>query len=87
MTALTVLSENKTRSDGASKRVCGRLNNILSPWLCEADPFAKVEERFRREILDPAIKLHQDFRSSSHRYETRHLEVSDRISSKQMLDE
>ena len=46
-----------------------------------------MEERFRREILDPAIKLHQDLRSSSHLYETRHLEISDRISPKQMLDE
>lgn len=87
MIALTVLRENKTRLERALKRICGRLNNILSPWLCEADPFAKVEERFRREILDPAIKLHQDLRSSSHRYETRHLEVSDRISPKQLLDE
>lgn len=87
MTALTVLRENETRLEGASKRICGRLNNILSPWLCEAAPFAKVEERFRREILDPAINLHQDLRSSSHRYETRYLEVSDRISPKHMLDE
>ena len=82
-----MLHENETRLERASKEICDQLNNILSPWLCEAGPFTKVEENFRREILDPAIKLHQDLRSSSHRYDTIHIKAFDNITAKQMLDE
>lgn len=87
LTALTALRENETRLDRASKRICSDLSGILSPWLLEAGPFARVEGRFRREILDPAIKLHQDLRSSSHRYDTRPISISKEISPKEMLDE
>lgn len=87
LTALTALHENETRLERASRRICSDLSGIISPWLLEAGPFAKVEGRFRREILDPAIKLHQDLRSSSHRYDTRLIPISNEISPKQMLDE
>ena len=87
LTALTALHENETRLEEVSRDICNRLNNILSPWLFEAGPFTKVEERFRQEILDPAIKLHQDLKSSSHQYETRRTNVFDRVSSRQMLEE
>lgn len=84
---MTALRENETRLEEFSKDICNRLNNILSPWLFEAGPFTKVEERFRQEILDPAIKLHQDLKSSSHQYETKRMSVFDGLSSRQMLEE
>ena len=87
LTALTALPENENRIERASRRICDDLSGILSPWLLEAGPFAKVEERFRREILDPAIKFHQDLRSSSHRYDMRPISVIGPPSPKQMLDE
>ena len=87
LTALTALPENEARLEAASRRICNRLSNILSPWLFEAGPFANVEERFRRDILDPAIKLHQNLRSSSHSYEERTIKGFARLSPKQMLDE
>lgn len=85
--ALTAPPENGTRLDGASRKICKDLSGFLSPCLLEAGPFAKVEGTFRREILDPAIKLHQDLRSSSHQYDTRHITFFDRLSPKQMLEE
>lgn len=87
LTALTALPENEARLEAASTSICNRLSNILSPWLFEAGPFANVEERFRRDILDPAIKLHQNITSSSHHYEAKKIKVFDRLSPKQMLDE
>ncbi len=87
LTALTALSENPNRLDRASRKICNRLRRILSPCLFEAGPFAKVEARFKREILDPAIRLHQDLRCSSHRYDTRPITDFDKLSPKQMLDE
>ena len=87
LTALTALRENEIRLEEVSRGICNSLNNILSPWLFEAGPFTKVEERFRQEILDPTIKLHQDLKSSSHQYETRRTKVYDTIPSKQMLDQ
>ncbi len=85
--ALTALPENDTHLEAASTSICNRLSNILSPWLFEAGPFANVEERFRRDILDPAIKLHQNLTSSSHHYAARTIKDFDRLSPKQMLDE
>ena len=82
-----MLRENETRLEGASKRICNRLNDVLSPWLGDAGPFAKVEERFRREILDPAIKLHQELRSSSNRYRIKHPTDFERLPLKQIADE
>lgn len=87
LTALTALRENEPRLEEVSRHICNRLNNILSPWLFAAGPFTKVDERVRQEILDPAIKLHQDLKSSSHQYETRRTSVLDRVSSQQMLEE
>lgn len=87
LTALTALPENEARLKAASTSICNRLSNVLSPWLSEAGPFANVEERFRRDILDPAIKLHQNITSSSHHYEAKTIKVFDRLSPKQMLDE
>ena len=87
LTALTALRENETRLEEASRKICWDLDRYLSPYLLEAGPFARVEGRFRREILDPAIKLHQDLRSSSHQYYTTRIKVFDRLSPKQMLDE
>ena len=87
MTALTALHENDSRLERASRRICNKLSGFLSPWLLEAGPFAKVEGRFKCEILDPAIKLHQDLRSSSHRYDTRPHTVIKKLSPKQILDE
>ena len=85
--ALTTLHENEPRLERAARGICNKLTEILSPWLFEAGPFFKVEGRFRTEILDPAIKLHQDLKSASHQYETRYIEISDRLSPRQMLDE
>lgn len=87
LTALTALRGNQYRLERASRNICNELSGILSPWLFEAGPFAKVEGRFRREILDPAIKFHRDLKSSSHQYETKRINVPDRLSPKQMLDE
>ena len=84
---MTALRENETRLEAASRRICHYLDRFLSPWLLEAGPFAKIEGRFKREILDPAIKLHQDLRSSSHQYDMRPISIFDRLSPKQMLDE
>ena len=81
------LPENEPRLERAARGICIKLADILSPWLFEAGPFSKVEARFRDEILDPAIKLHQDFKSASHQYETKDFRVLDRLSPKQMLDE
>ena len=81
------MPENEPRLERAARGICIELTDILSPWLFEAGPFSKVEARFRDDILDPAIKLHQDLKSASHQYETRYIEVLDRLSPKQMLDE
>ena len=85
--ALTALHEYDTRLERDSRMICNHLGGLLSPWLLDAGPFAKVEGRFRREILDPAIKLHQDLKSSSHQYEVRHVPVLDQLTPKQMLDQ
>ena len=87
LTALTALPEYKTNLVEASDKICNRLNDMLSPWLREAGPFAKVEERFRHEILDPTIKLHQDLQSSSHPYMMIPIKAFDGFSSKQMLND
>lgn len=87
LTSLTALRESETRLEEVSRDIYNRLNNILSPWLFGASPFTKVDERFRQEILDQAIKLHQDLKSSSHQYETRRTSALDRVSSRQMLEE
>lgn len=87
MTALTVLPGNDTLLERASRSICNDLSDFLSPWLLEAGPFAKVEESFRREILDPAIRLHQDLRSSCYRYDTKLITDIGRLSPKQMLEE
>ena len=85
--ALTTLPENETRLEGALRRICEDLANSLSPWLLEAGPFHKVEGKFRREILGPAIRLHQDFKSSSHPYEMKTIKAPNEYSPRQMLDE
>ena len=82
-----MLRENESRLERAARGICTKLTDILSPWLFEAGPFFKVEARFKDEILDPAIKLHQDLKSASHQYETKHINVLDRLSPKQMLEE
>ena len=82
-----MLRENEPRLEQAARGICSKLTDILSPWLFEAGPFFKVEARFRDEILDPAIKLHQDLKSASHQYETKYIEILDRLSPRQMLDE
>lgn len=87
LTALTGLGENETRLERASRRICNNLSGILSPLLFEAGPFGKVEGRFRQEILDPAVRLHQSLRSSSYEYDTRSIPVLDRLSPRQMLDQ
>lgn len=87
LTALTALGENETRLEGASKNISYDLNRFLSPYLLKAGPFDKVKSRFKRDILDPAIKLHQDIRSSSHQYEMKRITVFDRLSPKEMLGE
>ena len=83
--ALTALQENETRLEGASRKICNDLVGVFTPWLREAGPFAKVEGRFRREILNPAIRLHQDLKSSSHQYDMIPIRVFNKHSPKQML--
>ena len=60
------------------KSICNRF---------DAGPFAKVEERFRREILDPAIKLHQDLESSSNGYRIEYTADFERLPLKQIAEE
>ena len=85
--ALTALDENEVRLEMASKRICNRLDDVFSPWFFEAGPFAKIAERFRLEILDPAIRLHQSLKSSSCQYNTRCIPDIDRLTHTQVLDE
>ena len=95
LTALTALPENETRLEQSSRRICHDLNHILSPWLSKSGAFAEVEEslrreveeKFRQDILGPAIKLHQDLKCSSHQYKMRRITVFDKHSPRQMLDE
>ena len=69
LTALTARRENGANLEKVSREICSdHLGDLFSPWLLGAGPFAKVEERFRQEILDPAIRLHQDLKCSSYRY-------------------
>ena len=68
LTALTARRENGADLEKVSRKLCSDLGHFLSPWLLGASSFAKVEERFRQEILDPAIRLHQDLKPSSYRY-------------------
>ena len=88
LTALTALRENGAHLEKGSRRICSDLGPFFSPWLLGAGPFAKVEERFRHEILDPAIRLHQDLKSSSHRYEFDAIPsaVFDELSPRQLFD-
>ena len=86
--ALTALCENGALLEEVSKKICSDLGHIFSPWLLGAGPFAKVEERFRQEVLDPAIRLHQDLKCSSYRYEfdTKPSTVFDELTPRQLFD-
>ena len=88
LTALTTLRENGAHLEKVTRKICSDLGHFFSPWLLGAGPFAKVEERFRQEILDPAIRLHQDLKSSSYRYEfdTISNAVFDELSPRQLFD-
>ena len=88
LTALTALRENGAHLEKVSRKICSDLGHFFSPRLLGACPFAKVEERFRQEILDPAIRLHQDLKSSSHRYEfdTIPSAIFDELSPRQLFD-
>ena len=59
----------------------------MTPWLLEAGPFAKVEKRFKEEILDPAIRLQQALKSSSHQYEMRIAESLENLAPEQLHGE
>ena len=82
-----MLEENKARLDKEVKNICRDLEVILSPWLLKARPFAKVEKRFRQEILDPAIGLHKALKSSSHQYEMRTAEALENLAPEQLREE
>ena len=86
LTALTALRENGANREKVTKKICRDLGIFFSPWLL--GPFAKLEERFRQEILDPAIRLHQDLKSSSYRYEydTIASAVFDELSPRHLFD-
>ena len=88
LTALTALRENGANLEKDTRKICSNLGVFFSPWLLGAGPFAKVEERFRQEILDPAIRLHQDLKSSSYRYEydTIASAVFDELSPRHLFD-
>src|SRR2546430_91615 len=43
--------------------------DAISQWLPVRSTFAKHEARFRQEILDPAVRLHQAMRTSVDRYD------------------
>ena len=88
LTALTARRENGADLEKVSRKLCSDLGHFLSPWLLGASPFAKVEERFRQEILDPAIRLHQDLKSSSYRYEFNTIPsaVFDELSPRRLFD-
>ena len=88
LTALTALRENGAHLERVSRKICSDMGHFFSPWLLGAGPFAKVEERFRQEILDPAIRLHQVLKSSSYRYkfDATPSVVFDELSPRQLFD-
>ena len=87
LTALTARRETKTCLSDASKEILSNVRRILSAWLLDTGASAKLERRFQREILDPAIRLHQSLTSSSSKYTMESVKTSRGLSPIQMLNE
>ena len=83
--ALTTPQENRVRLEERAKIICDNVEFLLTPWLLSAGPLARIEGRFKREILYPAMVLHQNLNSSSHQYESRYVRSFDGISLKDMV--
>ena len=85
--ALTGLPKNEDDLAQQSKDILRDVRSVLSQWSLGAHASTKLEARFQRRILDPAIKFHQDFTSSSRRYTMETIEDLGNLSPKEMLNE
>ena len=85
--ALTRPRENKHELARVSKHILRRVRSTVSQWLLGAHASTKIGTRFQRRILNPAIKFHQDFRSSYHRYTLESIKDLSDLSPKEMLNE
>ena len=85
--ALTRLPEIKHELGRVSKNILRDVRSILSQWLLGAHASTKIDARFQRRILNPAIKFHQDFNSSYHRYTMEPIKDLSDLSPKEMLNE
>ena len=62
LTALTARSGNDKKLMGKTEEIHRRARDLLSDWLSGSS--AEFETRLQRDILSPAIRLHQDLRTS-----------------------
>ena len=85
--ALTRPRENKHELARVSKHILRHVRSTVSQCLLGAHASTKIGTRFQRRILNPAIKFHQDFRSSYHRYTMESIKDLSHLSPKEMLNE
>ena len=87
LTALIARRESDLCLADASNDIISKVRRILSDWMLDAGSSVKLESRFQRDILDPAIRLHQNLSSSSHKYTMEPIQVLKELSPGQMLNE
>ncbi|KAL2040680.1 hypothetical protein N7G274_006659 [Stereocaulon virgatum] len=85
LTALTARREYELSLADASKDILTKAMHTLSPWLLDTGTSSKLEGRFQRNILDPAIRFHRNIMTSSNKYTMDPLMVSGEFSPEEML--
>ena len=82
-----MLANKETFHFQVLQTISNQARDTLSHWLLDSHTFAKLEIQFQQEILEPAIRLHQDIRISTYRYQMDERDIPTGLSSRDMLDQ
>jgi hypothetical protein len=69
LSALTAHQDFKQEQVKDTEAIFARIKEAILPWLPDSSAFARNESKFRRDILDPAVRVHRAMRTSTHWYE------------------
>lgn len=85
MTALLLSKECEKEHSAKAKKIHGQAEYILSAWL--GGSFVNFEMRLQKEILDPAITVHKDFRASIDQSQWIPPDLTEDIAPREMIEQ
>jgi len=87
VSALIAHQDFKEEQVKDTEEVLAMTKEAILPWLPDSGAFVKNESKFRRDILDPAVRVHRAMQTSTYSYKMVYPELRAGTVPQQMVDE